>query len=375
MLLIPGPVEVPDIVKEGSAYVQNHRSYEFKNIVANCRELLKEFSGASESVATTGSGTTAVESMIYSFNKPGDDVLCFSFGEFGNRLADSIRNRGCNLTLVEKGENSTIEKGEVSDYFQKNKKLSSLYLVHNETGNGTELKNLKEVVSEAKSLGLNVYVDSVSGFGATEIMVDDWGIDAVATCSQKGLASVPGLGIVLLGNDALPKLRNQSYCPAYLNLAISVKFFQKNETPYTPSTGSFRSLYYALQILRNEGLARRWKRHEVLSRIVRETLARMDVKIYGTQRNFSNSVIAFDPGIPVEKFVSELANEDIIVSRGMGIFRDSMVRVGILGVVDNIKISRFLNASSKALGKPDRVDPENLPEESKFYDKWLDINR
>jgi hypothetical protein len=59
----------------------------------------------------------------------------------------------------------------------------------------------------------------------------------------------------------------------------------------------------------------------------------------------------------------------------MGSFRDSMVRVGILGVVDNIKISRFLNASSKALGKSDHVDPENLPEESRFYDKWLDIDR
>ncbi|MCW6171216.1 MAG: aminotransferase class V-fold PLP-dependent enzyme [Thermoplasmatales archaeon] len=375
MLLIPGPVDVPGIVKEGSAYVQNHRSPEFKNIVAKCRELLTEFSGSSESVATTGSGTTAVESMIYSFNKPRDEVLCFSFGEFGNRLADSIRNRGCNLTLVGKGENTIIEKGEVSDYVRKNKGISSLYLVHNETGNGTELKNLKEIVSEAKSLGLNVYVDSVSGFGATEIAVDNWGIDAVATCSQKGLASVPGLGIVLLGKDTLDKLRNQLYCPAYLNLAISVKFFQKNETPYTPSTGSFRSLYYALQILKNEGLVRRWKRHEVLSRIVRETLIRMGVKIYGTSKNFSNSVIAFDPGVPVEKFVYELANEDIIVSRGMGSFRDSMVRVGILGVVDNVKISRFLNASSKILGSSERVDPENFPEESRFYKKWLEIDR
>jgi len=373
MLLIPGPVDVPDIVRDASAYVVNHRSGEFREIVSGCRNILSSLSDATESIITTGSGTTAVESMVYSFNKPGDDVLCFSFGEFGNRLGDSIKTRGCNLTLVKKDTNSTVKSGEISELVSRNKKISSVYFVHNETGNGTELKNLRELASEAKSLGLSVYVDSVSGFGATELKVNDWSIDAVATCSQKGIASTPGLGIVMLGDEAVKKLTHRDFCPSYLDLSVSLKFFQKNETPYTPSTGSFRSLYFALRILEKEGMERRVKRHKTLSDITRKAIERLDANIYGIPQNYSNSVIAFKPVMGVSNFVSKLAEEGIEVSRGMSEYRDSMVRVGILGVVDNVKIARFINASNKISGSSETVDPEKLPEETRFDQRWTEI--
>jgi len=40
MLLIPGPVDVPDPVLRASAYVINHRSPEFREIVKDCEEML-----------------------------------------------------------------------------------------------------------------------------------------------------------------------------------------------------------------------------------------------------------------------------------------------------------------------------------------------
>lgn len=367
MLLIPGPVDVPEVVLKESAYVQNHRSEEFRNIVRSCQNHLNAIADASHSIMTTGSGTTAVESMIYSLINPGEKVLAVSFGEFGDRLVDSLKRRGADTTVIKKSTTESLRKGEISDALNRQKGVSTICLVHNETGNGTSVRNLRELVEEANSLGLKVLVDSVSGFGALEIKANSWGIDAIATCSQKGLASVPGLGIVSLSDRGRKFVRNTHDIPVYLDLEVSLKFLAKNETPYTPSTGSFRALNAALGILEKEGLETRWKRHSASATFVRKTLLDSGQELYGNAGNFSDTVVAFKPTVPVGTVVRELAARDIIVSKGMGHFADEMIRIGLLGVVDNIKIAGFLNAFSEIIGTDTTFEAEDLPAETAIY--------
>ncbi len=94
MLLIPGPVEVPRRVLNASAKIDNHRSHEFKEIVKEAADYMNKFADSTSTCITTGSGTLAVESMIYSFTRKGDAVLGISFGEFGDRLLESLQRKG-----------------------------------------------------------------------------------------------------------------------------------------------------------------------------------------------------------------------------------------------------------------------------------------
>lgn len=364
MMLIPGPVEVPESVLRASAYVANHRSQEFREIMKESESLLNGFANSTRSVITTGSGTTAVESMIYSMTRPGDHVIAVTYGEFGNRLIESLKRRGLKTSILNMNIDRTLEMDEISVMARRNPDAQSIFLVHNETGNGTSIHNLEKICRESKKLGLKVMVDSVSGFGGIPINVNAWGIDAMATCSQKGLASVPGLGIVSLGKEAAESLNTPPDVPQYLDLGISLKFLNKNETPYTPSTGSFRALLEALHILRREGIERRWQRHHANASFLRRQLGESGAEILGSESTYSDTVIAFRPAKDVTFTLEALSQKGIVVSRGMGALSDSIIRVGNVGMVDGRQICQFLNSYFQISGIHMSADVSELPPES-----------
>lgn len=361
MMLIPGPVEVPESVLKASAYVVNHRSPEFRSLVEKSERLVNKFADATATVMTTGSGTTAVESMIYSLTSPGDSVIAATFGEFGNRLIQSLKRRGLKVAEISKTPDDVLTVDDVDTAISRNGEAKAVFLVHNETGNGTSIHNLKEIASAIKNRGLRVYVDSVSGFGSIPIMVNKWGIDAMATCSQKGLASVPGLGLVSLGMELAENLKVPGDVPQYLDLDISMNFLRKKETPFTPSTGSFSALAKALEILDREGLERRWKRHSTNADLLRTRLSETGSSVMGIPENYSDTVIAFKPILPVAEVVERLSRDNIIVSRGMGKLSDQIVRVGNVGMVTGSQIIHFLNAYRRICGMDSieevRLDP------------------
>ena len=369
MMLIPGPVEVPKSVLRSSAYVVNHRSREFREIVEKSEELLNKFGDSSRSVMTTGSGTTAVESMIYSFTEPEENVLAVTFGEFGNRMIESIERRGCNVSVIKKDSDSLLNAGDIENFVSSHKEITSLFIVQNETGNGTSVRNLEEVCRKGKNLGLKVLVDSVSGFGAIPLKINQWGIDAAATCSQKGLASVPGIGIVLIGKEFSELTPAGKAIPQYLDLNISLNFLRKHETPYTPSTGSFNALHTALKILDAETPEKRWKRHRANAEFLRQNIVGNGSEILGKDFNYSDTVIAFKPPIPVSELQSRLKSSGFEVAKGMGELSDKIVRVGNLGIVDGRTIVEFLNAYYNAIGLEKKLDFSDAPSDTNLMVK------
>ncbi len=373
MILIPGPVEVPEPVLKASAYVANHRSEEFKGIFRNAEEILNRISGSKYSIMTTGSGTSAVESMIYSFVSPGENVAAVTFGEFGDRAVDSLRRRGAMIHVIKKDEQNSLEKGEIEDFLTRHPGTKTVLMVHNETGNGTSIRNLREAAQEAQNYGAKVLVDSVSGFGASEIYTDKWGIHAFAGCSQKGLASVPGIGIVCIGEEGENHLIQVHDLPSYLDLNTSVKFLQKNETPYTPSTGSFKALLVALKILEKEGVEQRWKRHSDAAQFIRNFMKKAGMGVKGTESNYSDTVIAIEPQMPAPDLLKKLGSKGITISKGLGPDGGNFVRMGNLGIVDNVKIAAFLNAFSAVSGIDSEVKPEDLPASTAIDKSIFDV--
>ena len=374
MMLIPGPVEVPEPVLRASAYVQNHRSAEFRKIVKGSEEILNRISGSNHTIMTTGSGTSAVESMIYSFISPGERVAAVTFGEFGNRAIDSLQRRGAIIHVMKKGENGTIGNGEIEDFVNRYPGTKTIFLIHNETGNGTAIRNLKEVAQEANGLGVKVLVDSVSGFGASEIYTDKWGIHAFASCSQKGLASVPGIGIVCIGEEGESRMVKVHDLPIYIDLRTSLEYLGKSETPFTPSTGSFNALHVALKILEKEGLENRWKRHADAASFMRNFMKKNGFSVVGEEGNYSDTVVAVEPNMPVDDLLKKLAEKDIVISKGIGKDSTRFVRIGNMGIVDDIKVAAFLNAFSQISGLSVKVKPGDLPKTTAIDSQIFEVD-
>jgi len=346
MILTPGPVQVSDRVLKASVKHINHRSREFREIMQESLDILRKLSHTEHVSMTTGSGTLAVEMLAWSILSRGERIIAVTYGEFGDRTIESLQRRGCIVTRIVKKEDEKISQEEVEKAVA-GSGATSLFMVHNETGNGTAIKNIKEIASFAKKNGLKVLVDSVSGFAALPIELDSWGIDAIATCAHKGIASVTGIGIDLLGNKYSGTLTKED-TPAYLDLEKSLQFAEKNETPFTPSTGAFSALSQALHDLDGEGIAARISRTAEHADHVRSRLQHEGYTISGTRETRSNSVLNILTQGRASETISRLRSAGFIVGGGLGTYRDKTVRIGVMGAITTEDLDSFVDEFLKA---------------------------
>ncbi|EQD40738.1 soluble hydrogenase, small subunit, partial [mine drainage metagenome] len=296
--------------------------------------------------ATTGSGTLAVEMLAWSLLSREERVIAATYGEFGDRLIESLERRGCVVTRILKKEDEKLSPEDIEKAAAQSG-ATSLFMVHNETGNGIEITNIRGIATFAKKIGLKVLVDSVSGFAALPTELDSWGIDAIATCAHKGIASVTGIGIDLLGNNYAGTISKED-TPAYLDLGKSLQFAEKNETPFTPSTGAFSALSQALHDLDEEGLAARISRTAEYSDHVRARMQQEGYTISGTSETRSSSVLNVVTHIKSTETISRLRSAGFIVGGGLGTYREKSIRIGVMGAITIEDLDSFVDEFLKA---------------------------
>ncbi|SMD30742.1 pyridoxal-phosphate-dependent aminotransferase family protein [Picrophilus oshimae] len=351
MLLIPGPVEVTRPVMDAGSYLCNHRSDEFRAIVNNIENSLNSLTGSHRAVVTTGSGTLAVESMVFSLINKNDKVVALTQGPFGDRLAASVRRASKNAEII------NIENKNIMEIIEE-KDFDKLFMVHNETGYGVAVRNINDVARAVKNKGSRIIIDSVSGYLGYKI--DFSNIYAMATGSQKNIAALPGTGIDFLSKEAVDDLySNDVDAPFYLDLKTSLDFLEKNETPYTPSTGAFKSLEVALDEVKKEGMENRIKRIEKASKFIRSILNENNIEVNGDDSNYSNTVVCFKPRTDPDDVIKRLASENIIITKGMGSMKNYL-RIGTMGIINSHFISRFLNSYFKIEKINDYVDESEV---------------
>ncbi|MGC8515877.1 MAG: pyridoxal-phosphate-dependent aminotransferase family protein [Thermoplasmata archaeon] len=349
MMFTPGPVEVSQKVLQASVKHMNHRSHEFRDIMRTSLNALQDVSRSKRISLTTGSGTLAVETLIWSLLSRKEKVIAATYGEFGDRMIESLERRGCIVFRITKSENEIIQPDEVRE-LAANSGATSIFLVHNETGNGTCISNLKEIAGVSKKSGLKVLVDTVSGFAALPIELDNWGIDAIATCGHKGIASVTGIGVNILSNKFDSSLTKED-TPAYLDLEKSLYFMEKNETPFTPSTGAFSALSEAVKELASEGIKARIERTSGFADIVIKRLEQQGYSITGDNNTRSKSVLNILTRTKSTDVATSLKNRGFIVGNGLGKFKEKAIRIGLMGSITKEDIvnllDEFLTADQK----------------------------
>src|SRR5262249_5087529 len=148
----------------------------------------------------TSSGSGAMEAAIANTLARADRVLVFSNGSFGERFHAIARSYGVDARRVDVTWGRAVDADLVRDELAKEqgRAVAELVLVtHNERSTGVlnPLKDISEVVREAGRL---LIVDSISGAGACELEVDEWGIDVVVSASQKAWGAPPGIAMITM---------------------------------------------------------------------------------------------------------------------------------------------------------------------------------
>ena len=372
--MLPGPTNVPERVTRAMfTHMINHRSKDFVKLYTDVVEKSQQvFDTKGDVIALSASGTGAVEASVVNLIKKGDKVIIPVNGEFSSRLATMLEWQGANVVRLTTpfGENASFD--QVKEAFDNNKDVKAFYVVWNETSTGTMVKYLDKI-SKLTSRNDSYYVvDGVSIIGGEELHMDKWGIDVCVTGAQKALAAPPGISPIAISPRAKKFMIANPPPTFYFNLARYFKYYDDTkETPFTPALPLLYAYREALDIILEEGMEARIKRHRTCSDALYSGLSAMGLTPFAKEDARSTVVIALNylDGLEDKTFRSTLSEKfRVLVAGGFGDLKGKVFRVGCMGEVHKYHVMRTISAISSTL---DMMGYKTNPEALKVAEEKL----
>jgi aspartate aminotransferase-like enzyme len=355
MLMIPGPTPVPEQVLLAMAkHPIGHRSGDFSKIMAEVTDGLKWLHQTQNDVLSlTVSGTGAVEAAIINFLSPGDRVLVGSNGKFGERWVEVAQAYGLNVEPItaEWGQALDLERFRETLEADTAKAIKAVIVTHSETSTGV-LNDLETINRHVKAHGeALIIVDTVTSLGSYNVPVDAWGLDVVASGSQKGYMVPPGLGFVTVNARAWEAYKTAKLPRFYLDLGKYRKDAAKNTTPFTPPVNMFFALQVALRMMQAEGLEQIFARHQRLTSATRAAIKALGMPLLAPDGAASPAITAVAPDrVDAEQIRTVMKKRfDIILAGGQDHLKGKIFRIGHLGFVSDRDILTAIGALEATL--------------------------
>lgn len=355
MLMIPGPTPVPERVLLAMArHPMGHRSADFSAIFAEVTENLKWLHQTKNDVLIlAASGTGAMEAGIINFLSPGDRVVCGCNGKFGDRWAEVCEAYGLSVERVTAEWGKPLNPADFQAVLEADtaKTIKAVIMTHSETSTGV-LNDLAAINAAVKAHGQALMIlDAVTSLGAVNVPMDEWGIDVIASGSQKGYMIPPGLGFVAVSDRAWDAYKTAKLPRFYLDLGKYRKDAGKNTTPFTPPVNLFFGLQAALQMMKAEGLESIFARHTRQMNATRAAVSALNLPLFAPEGASSPAITAVAPiGVDSEKIRSAMKKQfDIALAGGQDHLKGQIFRIGHLGFVSDRDILTAIGALEATL--------------------------
>ncbi len=334
LVMIPGPTNLhPRVLQAMSLPMVGHTSKEFENEFLQILDLTRYvFQAKGDVIVFSGSGTFGIESSAASLFEKGDRVLSIELGYFGKRYTNVSRIYGAETTVYSPPEGQAADPKVLDEMLSKDA-YKAVLITHIETSMGV-INNVKDLASVARRHGALSLVDAVCGLGGAELRFDDWDLDVAFAGSQKALAAPPGAMLMALSTRAvdLVQKRKTPIPSYYFNLQNWLEVMKDPQIYVTtPTVPILRALRVALEMVKEEGLESRWKRHTILSSAFREALVKGGVQLWARDPSPTVTTIKVKDAAKIHQSI--LARHNILVARGVDTHKDDMIRVGHMGNV------------------------------------------
>ncbi|MEA5617195.1 alanine--glyoxylate aminotransferase family protein [Cronbergia sp. UHCC 0137] len=341
MLMIPGPTPVPEAALLALAkHPIGHRTSEFSNMMAEVTQNLKWLHQTESDVQMLNvSGTGAVEAGMINFLSAGDRILVGSNGKFGERWVEVGQAYGLNVETITAEWGKPLDPNQFGEKLQADtkKEIKAVIITHSETSTGV-INDLEAINRHVKEHGeALIIVDAVTSLGAYNLPVDAWGLDVVASGSQKGYMIPPGLGFVSVSPKAWEAYKTAKLPKYYLDLGKYRKATVKNTTPFTPPVNLMVALHTTLRMMKEEGLESIFTRHERQKNATRAAIKGLNLGLFAADDCASPAITAVVPqGIEADKIRSLMKKRfDIALAGGQDHLSNKIFRIGHLGFVSD----------------------------------------
>ena len=339
LLMGPGPSDVhPQVLQAMATPLIGHLDPEFVRIMDEIKDMAKQtFLTQNElTFVVSAPGSAGMETVLVNLLEPGDEAIICIHGVFGTRMADIAERCGARVIKVEAPWGEAIDPQQVAAALATcNPKLVAI--VHAETSTGV-LQPLTEISAMVHAAGALMVVDAVTSLAGTELRVDDWGIDAIYSGTQKCLSAPPGLSPVSFSPRAVAALNNRQHKVQswFLDLTLVQNYWAGAKRAYhhTAPVSAMFALREAYRLVLAEGLEQRWQRHRQHHLLLKEGLEAMGFEFLvaeGFRLPMLNAV-KVPEGVDDAAVRSTLLHKyNIEIGAGLGQFAGKVWRIGLMG--------------------------------------------
>ena len=339
-LMGPGPSDVsPRVLAALARPTVGHLDPAFVGMMDELKELLRyTFQTRNElTFPVSAPGSVGMETCVVNLVSPGDTVVVCINGVFGQRLAENVRRAGGVPVIVEDPWGEPVDPAKVEDTFKAHPEASLLAFVHAETSTGA-LSDAAALAAIARRFGALTLMDCVTSLGGVPVLLDEWGIDAAYSGSQKCLSCTPGLSPVSFSEAAVARIRaRKTPCQSWfqdLSLVLGYWSGAKRTYHHTAPVNPLYGLHESLLMLAEEGLEAAWQRHRDNHLRLRAGLEALGLRFVVREdaRLPQLNTVWVPDGVDEAAARTRLLKEyGLEIGAGLGVFAGKVWRIGLMG--------------------------------------------
>ena len=341
VLMGPGPADVhPRILEAMSRPTIGHLDSAFIDMMDEIKEMLKyAFKTDNElTLPISAPGSAGMEACFTNLVESGDKVIVCINGVFGSRMKENVTRIGGHAVVIEDEWGKPVSSDKLEQALIENPDTKIVAFVHAETSTGA-LSDAKLLCQIANRYGCLTIVDAVTSLVGSELRVDEWGIDAIYSGSQKCLSAMPGLSPVSFSERAIHKIthRKKAVTSWFLDLNLVMGYWGKGAKRayhHTAPVNTLYGLHESLIMLTEEGLENSWERHQDNHILLRDGLQNLGINflVDESSRLPQLNSIFIPKNTDDEKVRSSLINKyNIEIGAGLGILSGKIWRIGLMG--------------------------------------------
>ncbi|MFT5718962.1 MAG: alanine-glyoxylate transaminase/serine-glyoxylate transaminase/serine-pyruvate transaminase [Oleiphilaceae bacterium] len=341
ILMGPGPSDVSErVLKALSQQTVGHLDPSFITLMDEIKSLLQyAFQTKNElTIPVSAPGSSGMETCFMNLVDPGDKVLVCINGVFGMRMKEVATRAGAHVETLNFEWGEAVDPAVVEAELAKLSDIKILAFVHAETSTGVG-SDAKALCAIAQNYGCLSIVDAVTSLGGIELKVDEWGIDAIYSGTQKCLSCIPGLSPVSFSSKAIEKIKSKSSKPYswFLDLSLVMDYWGQNAKRayhHTAPVNSLYALHESLLILKEEGLEAAHARHALHHKALVAGLEVLGIQmlVAADIRLPQLNVVKIPEGVDDAKTRATLLQQyDLEIGAGLGKFAGNAWRVGLMG--------------------------------------------
>jgi alanine-glyoxylate transaminase/serine-glyoxylate transaminase/serine-pyruvate transaminase len=338
LLLGPGPSDVhPRVLTVMATPLIGHLDPQFLTLMNETQEMMRQALQTKNNLTLpiSGTGMAGMETCLINLLEAGDKAVVCVNGFFGQRLLEIAGRNGAQVTPLEVPWGQVFDMQRIRETVSKVRpKVLAIVQAETSTGAWQPIEELGKLCHEFDTL---LVVDAVTALGCIPLNVDAMQIDAVYSCTQKGLSCPPGLSPVSFSPRAVEAIgKRKTKVPSwYLDMTLVQRYW--NDDRFYHHTAPITMIYAireGLRIVHEEGLQARWDRHMLNHRALKAGVTALGLEyatVEGHQLPQLNAVKipAGADDLAVRKMLLNVFG--IEIGGGLGDFKGKIWRIGLIG--------------------------------------------